>query len=342
MANKVTAVANGSNDANFVGLPNNILDVYSQEIRFAAQPRLMFESVCVKKEDLMVNPGGTIRFLRYNALTGGSVIAEDQVIETEALTNSTFAITVDEHARAIGVSQKQLMQSITDTLADASTVLGANYAKNRDVVCRDAALTVSTTMYGNSVANRQAIVGGSTLNVALIQDAVEQLATNKAPKIGGDAYVCFVHPRQSKFLRRDSAWINVVQYGDPSRIFNGEIGRIEDVRFIETTQIQVIKMNASQASTVSNVWSDNAQETLRNGAGAFVNRTVAIGAGNVNTDVYRAVLLGENAVGLADALNVEMRDNGVQDYGRKHALAYYAVFGAGTIEPGHGIVLETA
>lgn len=355
MANKITSTVTGSTDPNFVGLPNNILDVYSQEILFAAQPNLRFEAVAVRKEDLTVSPGGTIRFLRYNALQGKSNISEDVSVETDNLSNTTFAISVTEHIRAIAVSQKMLLQSITSVMDDAAVILGMNYARNRDMVIRDAGYTVSATAFGNGDATRSAITNsaGDVMTVNIIQDNVETLAVNKAPKIGGDAYICFVHPRQSKLLRRDTAWINVVQYGDPSRIFNGEIGRIEDVRFIETTMVQVLKARTGTSGTfVSQVWTDNLQETTRAGVAiAYTNASqsgeLASYGGKADTflpavDVYRALMVGENAIGLADALPVELRDNGVEDFGRKHSLGYYAIFGAGTIEPGHGVVIETA
>jgi hypothetical protein len=54
------------------------------------------------------------------------------------------------------------------------------------------------------------------------------------------------------------------------------------------------------------------------------------------------VVVGEYAVGMAEVLPVELRDNGVVDFGRTHALGYYGIWGAGAIEDGHAVVLETA
>jgi hypothetical protein len=177
------------------------------------------------------------------------------------------------------------------------------------------------------------------------------LATNKASKVGGDAYVCFVHPHQAKTLRRDSGWLNPAMYADPSRIWNGEIGRIEDIRFVQTTAIQIIRAATGGAGAyTSALWTDNAAETDRSGSARTF--TSAAGAGapygskadsefNADGDVYRAILVGDNAVGIAECVPVEMRDNGVEDFGRKHSLAFYGVWGTGTLEQGHSIILET-
>ena len=49
------------------------------------------------------------------------------------------------------------------------------------------------------------------------------------------------------------------------------------------------------------------------------------------TPIYRAIFLGDNAFGHAISLPVELRDGGILDFGREHALAWYAIWGLGLI-----------
>ena len=42
-------------------------------------------------------------------------------------------------------------------------------------------------------------------------------------------------------------------------------------------------------------------------------------------------MLGDNAFGHAISLPVELRDGGVLDFGREHALAWYSIWGWGVI-----------
>jgi N4-gp56 family major capsid protein len=353
----------GGSTGNYVNLANVVLDVYSQEIMFKSQPVLRFESVVVQKEDLSVNPGGRIAFLLYNAMNGPSAIAETSTIDTETMSTSLRYISVGEHARAIGVSELLLRQSITDVLSDASAILGQHYAKARDQLIRDAFYTSPNTTFGDgTVATRSVLTTGATglMSMTTIRNGVEILATNKAPKFNGDAYVCFVHPHQGRYLRQDSGWLSVVQYGDPTRVYNGEIGRIEDVRFIETTMIQVIKARSGSSGTFKSVVRTDAQTELYRDLTAGINGDGTVNLSNVaqtgvaagngsrpdtdfpTVDTYRAILCGDNSVGLAQSLPVEMRDNGVEDFGRKHSLAYYCIYGAGRIEDGHAMILETS
>ena len=50
-----------------------------------------------------------------------------------------------------------------------------------------------------------------------------------------------------------------------------------------------------------------------------------------SSGVYEAIMLGDNAFGHAISLPVELRDGGVLDFGREHALAWYSIWGWGVI-----------
>lgn len=324
MAVNIAGTTSGGN----IKLDNEILDVYSKDILFKAQPVMKFESIAKVQTDLMATPGNTLKFLRYNSLTGKSDIAETVTVTTDTLSTSLVSIVVGEHVKAVAFSELLLRQAADNVLDRASTLLGMHYAVDRDRLIRDTLLTSANVLYsqgGGVAATRAALTTSSKFNVELVRDVVEQLATNKAPKFNGDAYVAFVHPHQARALRSDSAWVNVSQYAAPDQIFNGEIGRIEDVRFIETTLVTKIP------KTTQDIWSD--------GVDTGDNTVIAAHA---TVDTHQAIVVGDWAVGLAEGLPVEMRDNGVIDFGRTHALGYYGIWGAGLIESGHVFVCETA
>ena len=58
--------------------------------------------------------------------------------------------------------------------------------------------------------------------------------------------------------------------------------------------------------------------------------------------VYKAVIFGDEYYGIAWSLPVELRDNGVEDFGRKQSLAWYAIWGTGILNNEYGVVIETA
>ena len=318
-----TAVENGGSK---VKLDNLTRVVYAREIEFKALPVMRFFQFATVKTELGTTPGLTIQMLTYDNLKLGGSLTEGTRMNTQALSSSMKSITVTEHGNAIAVSELLLQSSFDDVMASATALLGRDYALVMDTSLRDTALSGTNVVYaskgnGDKVSARTGLDATCKFKVSTVKDAVEILATNNAPKYQGTNWICFVHPHQSRDLRDDNAWINASNYGAPEQLFTGEIGRIDDVRFIETT----LMCNGKAPET------DPAyKRVLRNGE---ESNTV---------DVYQSVIFGDNYYALAIGLPVELRDNGVIDFGREHGLAWYSIFGTGLLHDEYGVVIETA
>ena len=323
MAN-LTNIA-GTTSGNNTQLTNVVLDVFSKEILFQAQPNLRFKQLATVKQDLTVLPGQRIKFLKYNSITGSAALTETNPIETGVISTATLQITVGEHGKALAFSQALLNASVTDLLSDAAKMLGMHYAVYEDGMIRDMLLTSANVLYAKFRTSRAGLVATDVYDIDLVREVIELLATNKAPKTTSGDYITVVHPHQAKSIRKDSAWVNLALYKDPEMVVAGEIGKIEDMRFIETSMITYIK------KTTQDIWADNADTGVNTGLPA-----------NAATDVYQAISVGDFAVGYATALPVEMRDDGVTDFGRTHKLAWYSIFGVGLLELGHTVIEETA
>lgn len=326
MANAITGTgALSAAPTNYGGansqLTPAIQTIWSKEILFQSMPILRFEQFAVKKTELGVQPGLTINFMRYNNLGEASQLVEGVRMETNALTASQFSITVAEQGYAVAVSELLLNASFDDVMASASRLLGRNMALYLDKSARDTLLQASSVIYGydkyslttrtavspydrgNAAATRDGLTGDFHFTSALVKDAVETLATKNVPRLG-ETYVAFVHPHQSRRLRDDPEFIEVTKYAAPGNFMLGEIGRLNDVVFIETTQVKKVA-NAG------------------------------------NSDVYQSIFLGDNAFGHAISLPVELRDGGILDFGREHALAWYAIWGLGLITDQAVVIAET-
>jgi hypothetical protein len=153
----------------------------------------------------------------------------------------------------------------------------------------------------------------------------------------------FVHPKQSRDLRSNPEFIEVTKYAAPGNFMLGEIGRLYDVVFIETTQINKLAASGSYTtSTKVGVPADQgvvpvkANTSPGNGgnpesADYTAEKGYLTSATGNSADVYESVMIGDNAFGHAISLPVELRDGGVLDFGREHALAWYSIWGLGII-----------
>ena len=319
-----TAVTTG---AGFSQQVNAVRDVYSAEIFFAALPILKFDQFTTKKTELGVQAGRQIQLPKYGNIKRGGQLSEGTRIKTQAMSLTQSSITVNEWGNAIGFSEALLQASFFDQLAAASMLLGRDLAIVLDLALRDIAVTGINIVYSNGKATRGAMTAADTFNTRAIKDAVEVLETNNAPKWMGDHYICFLHPHQARGLRDDSDWINAALYAGATAIYTGEIGRYEDVRFVTTT---VMPNGANSAVD------PNTGDFVDPGYSATLDAATSGG-----DDVYQAVMFGEYAVGHAVSLPVELRDNGVEDFGREHGLAWYSIFGQGKLEDNNIVVVET-
>lgn len=302
--------------------------VYSKEIEFKALPLMRFSQFATVKTELGVEPGLTISMLTYDNLALGGKLEEMQAMTTQALSGSLKQITVTEHGNAVSNSELLIRSSFDDIMATTTTLLGRDYAMVMDCELRDTALNNTSVIYARKsdntkVTSRATLDETCTMKVSTVKDAIEVLATANAPKYANTNWICFVHPHQSRDLRDDNAWINASNYGAPEQLFNGEIGRIDDTRFIETT----LMCNGACAPTDPAYKADLVHGA--DGAPAL-------------SDVYQSVLFGDAYFGIAWSLPVEIRDNGVEDFGRKRSLAWYAIWGTGLLHSQYGIVIETA
>ena len=355
-------------------LSQSIQTIWSKEILFQAMPILRFEQFAVKKTELGVAPGLRVNFLRYkNFAVDPTPLSEGVRMTTNALTAEQIAITVAEHGYAVAVSELLLNASFDDIMASASRLLGRHMAQYLDVQARQTLGAATSAVFGydrsgfsssttfNTYAEGTAGTGLADLNgnykltTASIKDAALTLASKNIPRLG-ETYVQFIHPKQSRDLRSNPEFIEVTKYAAPGNFMLGEIGRLYDVVFIETTQVNKLAAGTNIATNSSFAYSQSvgalADQTSYTGANKpKVNSGPGLGGNPENSgavattgtvpgsatspattsDVYESIMIGDNAFGHAISLPVELRDGGVLDFGREHALAWYAIWGLGVI-----------
>jgi N4-gp56 family major capsid protein len=136
---------------------------------------------------------------------------------------------------------------------------------------------------------------GATASVNLAYYHVEQIrdymySTLLVPPYEGDEYIGLISTKAKRGLMADPDWEEWHKYTDPSAKYNGEVGKIENIRFIEI-----------------------------NNSGALSN---GIGTGGICGE---GVIFGSDAVAMAVALDPELRAGVPQDFGRSQAVAWYAI-----------------
>jgi N4-gp56 family major capsid protein len=345
----------GSNSS----LNQAIQTIWSKEILFQAMPILRFEQFAVKKTELGVAPGLRVNFLRYkNFGIDPTPLTEGVRMTTNALTAEQIAITVAEHGYAVAVSELLLNASFDDVMASASRLLGRHMAQYLDVQARNTLSAATSAVFGYDRSSVQGVNdwynegtvatqisdldGNYKLSTGAVKDAALTLAGKNIPRLG-ETYVQFVHPKQSRDIRSNPEFIEVTKYAAPGNFMLGEIGRLYDVVFIETTQVKKLAVNAAYTTSTSvgvpaDQYSVPVKANTAPGSGGnpesadfTAEKGYLTSATGNGAEVYESIMIGDNAFGHAISLPVELRDGGVLDFGREHALAWYAIWGLGVI-----------
>ena len=336
-----------------------IQTIWSKEILFQAMPILRFEQFAVKKTELGVAPGLRVNFLRYkNFAVDPTPLTEGVRMTTSALTAEQIAITVAEHGYAVAVSELLLNASFDDVMASASRLLGRHMAQYLDVQARNTLSAATSAVFGYDRSGLQGVNdwynegtpataisdldGAYKLSTGAVKDAALTLAGKNIPRLG-ETYVQFVHPKQSRDIRSNPEFIEVTKYAAPGNFMLGEIGRLYDVVFIETTQVKKLAQNAAYTTSTSvgvpsDQYSVPVKANTAPGSGGnpesadyTAEKGYLTSATGNGAEVYESIMIGDNAFGHAISLPVELRDGGVLDFGREHALAWYAIWGLGVI-----------
>lgn len=202
----------------------------------------------------------------------------DAVVRTKKLSNRTFA-PVDPYAVKYLAYQARL---VVDNLV-------------QDALGTKTAVTVDGGPVGS-------LTNSDVLTAAIIRRVVTRMRTDVVPTWYSDAYAGLVHPHVILDLREDTdpaGWREPNSYGsDQSRIWNGEVGKFEGVRFVENSLVR---------------HKDD---------------------GSGGTEVYNSYFLGQGGLAehIIEDVNVKLGPS-VDKLGRFHTIGWYFDGGFGIYEP---------
>lgn len=158
------------------------------------------------------------------------------------------------------------------------------------------------------MTSRAALTGGAAtgnhyLTVDAVRRGVRYLKKMNAPKIKG-YYVGIIHPDVSYDLMSDPKWVNVKTYSDPDGIYEGEIGKIEGVRFVETTEAKVFAGEGASGRDVYStlILGDNAYGVTELQGGGLEMIVKQLGSGGTTDPLNQRATAGWKATKVAERL----------------------------------------
>ena len=257
------------------GLTAEMKTFYSDYLIDNATPKLVHDQFG-QKHPIPKNGGKTIEFRKYSPLPKlTTALTEGVTPDGQSLNVSTITATVAQYGGYITLSDILMLTAIDNNLVQATKLLGAQAGATLDTITREVLNGGTNVIYSGGVTSRANLVGGAAsgncyLTVDDVKKAVRALKTQNAEKIG-DSFVGIIHPDVAYDLTNDPMWEKVKSY-DPKDWYEGEIGRIAGVRFVESTEAKV--------------WNDS--------------NCPQIGSSGKYYSVFATLFLGKNAYGVTE------------------------------------------
>ncbi len=217
---------------------------YSDYLIDNASPKLVHDQFG-QKQPVAKNGGKTVQFRKYSPLPKATTPLTEGVTPSGRKLNVTGETAeIAQYGDYVELSDMLLLTAIDNNVVQATKLLGAQAGATLDTIVREVINGGTNVQYADdSVSARHLLVGGkgsgnNYLTVSMIKRAARKLKAMNAEKIDG-AYVAIIHPDVAYDLMHDPDWVNASEYAGSCNIFEGEIGKIAGVRFVETSEAKI-------------------------------------------------------------------------------------------------------
>jgi N4-gp56 family major capsid protein len=214
---------------------------------------LLVHTKWAQVRDIPKGAGTSIRFRRYALLTPSSTpLVEGVTPSLDTLSVTNVDATVQQYGRGFLITDVLSFTTLDPNLQEVAEILGENAANTLDLLVAEELATTTTIQYASSATTNGTVTSAMKLTKAEIQEAVRTLKNNKAKKITSmvsassgfntsplpATFIGIVHPNATFDLKNIPGFIRVEEYGQKAAM-EGEVGALDEVRFIETTNAKV-------------------------------------------------------------------------------------------------------
>lgn len=271
------------------GLTDEMKTYYSDYLVDLVEPRLVHDQFADKR-DIPEGTGKTIEFRKYSPLAKALTPLQEGVTpDGNTLHMSVITAEIYQFGDYIALTDILQLTAIDNNVVQATKLLGAQAGRTLDTITREVMAGGTNVLYAPNVDSPDVEVNGRHFITAKNKFTADmafkgktQLAAMNAAPID-DSYVAIIHPYVSYDVMRDPEWIAKKDY-DNKDYYNGEIGRIGGVRFVESTEAKIFYGD------------DLADDSRTLSVSSVADEVVTFTGGNVTANALagREVLINDN------------------------------------------------
>ena len=223
---------------------------YDMALIREATPHLIHDQFG-QKRPIPKNGGKRIEFRKYASLPKAlTPLTEGVTPDGKKLSVSAIEAEVNFYGDYVALSDVLDLTAIDNNAVEATRACGNQAGLTLDTITRNVLQSGTNVYYCPEVDadykrtataqpdDRSKLTAGCRLTVNVVKRIATLLKAVNAPKIEG-SYVSIIHPYAAYDLTNDPKWEEPHKYCKPEEIFEGEIGRIHGVRFVETSEAAI-------------------------------------------------------------------------------------------------------
>lgn len=302
-------------------IPAEVNNFYDRTLLYRAIP-LFVHTRWAQVRDIPRKAGTlTIKFRRYGNLVAATTPLSESITPIGSqLSVTDITATVAQYGDFVTVTDVLDFQSQDPVLMEAAEILGDQMGDTLDQLTRDV-LSAGTNVYyaGTGHTLRNQVAAGELITLALVQKSVRLLKTNKARRMTkmvnattgygttplNASYIAICHPNTTFDLKAISTWVSVEKYASTNGIMEGEVGKLDEVRFVETTNAKVFTGAGAAGIDVyaTLVFGSDAYGTTRISGEAVKNIVKPLGSAGSADPLEQRATSGWKATFVAKVLN---------------------------------------
>ena len=244
-----TASTQNQNTTGASGMSAEMKTFYEKRLIDQAEPALVHDQFG-DPYPIPANGGKNIEFRKYDSLPKATTpLTEGVTPDGQTMNVSTVTAEVKQYGGWVPITDTLQLTSIDNNIVQATKIIASQAGRTLDTIVRDVLAGGTNVIYAPKIGEggaETAVTSRATLDATcqltsdLIARAATQLKAMNADPIG-TSFVGIIHPYVAYDLRRDPDWIDVHKYAQPDEIYNGEIGTLHGVRFVETSEAKIWK-----------------------------------------------------------------------------------------------------
>lgn len=244
-----TASTQNQNATSASGMSAEMKTFYEKRLIDQAEPALVHDQFG-DPYPIPANGGKNIEFRKYDSLPKATTpLTEGVTPDGQTMNVSTVTAEVRQYGGWVPITDTLQLTAIDNNIVQATKIIASQAGRTLDTIVRDVLAGGTNVIYApkigeggaeTPVTSRDTLDATCQLTSDLIARAATQLKAMNADPIG-TSFVGIIHPYVAYDLRRDPDWIDVHKYAQPDEIYNGEIGTLHGVRFVETSEAKIWK-----------------------------------------------------------------------------------------------------